>query len=175
MNIKEIHFYADVSYIYTKETIRSLYVSYEATDEAIKRDESVIHTTSIANLDFSLQDYFGYDIYMHDKKHPEGYLITYDMRQYLVDCTTRQLRNVHNIEKMWRAGEFDNDEEYGSPNLVIGEYVYCYRPNKPDSDREGWIQAVIPEDSRVKITGSWGPEEFYLGEDVIKREEWSCC
>lgn len=172
---KEIHFYSNNTYMTFNESTRFLYVSYDDTCKAIQNNESVIHTTSIANLDFYLQEHFGYDIYMHDEKHPDGYLITYDMRQYLVDCTDRQLRNVQNIEKMWRAGEFDNDREYGAPMVKENEYVYCHRINDYNSDKEGWVQSIKEEDGRIKIRGSWGEEEFYLGEDVIKREEWSCC
>ena len=166
MEKKEIHFYADVSYIHSEEIMNKLYVAYDATEKAIKRDEPIIYTTSIANMGFDLQELFGYDIYIHDQKHQEGYLVTYDMRQYLINCTNRQLRLPHNIEKMWRAGEFYNDNEFGSPELKVDEYVECYN-TKDYQHFEGWISEIKDN----TIFGSWGTQGFIIGEDVIERAE----
>ena len=110
MNLKQIHFYeSDEEFYLDMRNSEGLihkyfYLGYMETEEAIYNDETMIHTLQMCCLDTSLFR-LGYRIFIHEESGDvyEVKLGTDNER------TNRELKEGHNIFKMWLSGEFEKD------------------------------------------------------------------
>lgn len=96
MNKKIIFYYDLVPLCYSSSCVHT----YSETKYAIKKDDEIIRTTSMANFSFDLIDY-GYDIYLSDGR--KEIKIEPHMKELEKDLSTH-----HNILKMFLAGCFND-------------------------------------------------------------------
>ena len=96
-DIKEIHFYKDVSYTINPNEV---YTTHNGTKRAIDNNVKCIHTTSLSNISFDLLDK-NYRIFLHENGR------TLECKPGM-DGTEKDVRKAHNIFRMINAGVFDS-------------------------------------------------------------------
>ena len=101
---REVHFYTNQKYIPPNT---SYFVGWEEAEQALRiRDSVDIHTTQMGLLEFAWADHFKYGdrVFVHDE---------FGFFEVMQPCTrtNRELREGHNIYRMWIAGEFDPPKE----------------------------------------------------------------
>ena len=96
---KEIHFYKDAS---SAGVMNNVLTTHNATTQAIKIGDDVIHTFAISALYFASLLDKGYDIYLHENHK------SFQIKEGSVEATDKQIRKAHNIMNVWIAGGFDN-------------------------------------------------------------------
>lgn len=94
---KEIHFYTFYQ--------DAAYASWCSTELAISQDIDFIPTMQMGLLDVRLITECGYRIFIHDKPCAVGKC--YEIKLGQNERTNREIKEHHNLFKMWNAGEFD--------------------------------------------------------------------
>ena len=96
---KEIHFYKDAS---SAGVMNNVLTTHNATTQAIKIGDDVIHTFAISALDFASLLDKGYDIYLHENHK------SFQIKEGHVEATDKEIRKAHNIMNVWIGGGFNN-------------------------------------------------------------------
>ena len=94
---KEIHFYKDLS---SAGVMNNVLTNHNATTQAIKIGDDVIHTFAISALDFASLLDKGYDIYLHENHK------SFQIKEGHVEATEKEIRKAHNIMNVWIGGGF---------------------------------------------------------------------
>ena len=105
---KEIHFYKDLS---SAGVMNNVLTNHNATTQAIKIGDDVIHTFAISALDFASLLDKGYDIYLHENHK------SFQIKEGSVVATDKEIRKAHNIRNIWIGGGFD-DFFYGKKKIT---------------------------------------------------------
>ena len=96
---KEIHFYKDLS---SAGVMNNVLTNHNATTQAIKIGDDVIHTFAITALDFASLLDKGYDIYLHENHK------SFQIKEGHVEATDKEISKAHNIRNIWIGGGFDD-------------------------------------------------------------------
>ena len=94
--MKHIHFYKDAKSLANNKFYKA---THNETKYAIDCGVEDIHTTALTALDLDLLD-CGYRIFLHENNK------CVEMKIGSVDCTNKEIRKGHNIERLWCAGAF---------------------------------------------------------------------
>ena len=97
---KEIHFYLN---LVNNDKCSDMLYTFLDTKTAIEKNQTEIHTTSIANLGFADLLDVDYRIYAHK----DGKVL--ELSVGMKNISRRDIRKGHNMEKIIRSGFFDDD------------------------------------------------------------------